>query len=627
MKKLLIHSDNTSFNRDEIFPTPESFRFDVDFDKDVDLYINEKLHDEAEGGLRKKIEKSDILFIKVALSENYLEYLGLRLAYHIRLTKCLGKKAYLPIVFIAEESIQFLGLTCHDPSILLTKGIYLIKETLDDYHKTKKWFNEGRIKPLDDFTSFVNSITILPPANYQTHHSIANEWALVRFTSMFEKDETNPIFINLLNKVQSLDYLNTLHFKYLEAISSREKFNSKRHNIDPIINRIDGMRIGIIDDEGNKGWFEFYDYILSKSNAQALPYSDFRKGESKDELINKVKNWIRSKCIDRDPVDIFIVDLRLHDDDFTEIEFVKLSGIQIIEFINSINPGIQIIISTASNKVWNYQNCLEFGVRHYSVKESPETYNSRRETRALYIHFSKQIYNAARNSFLAGLYRKIKDIKNNNIFINQTGEQASEFAKLTFEKNGLLDQIFNLLALDSTNDSIINQCLLIAFQILEKYCDLDVVASFGNNTEQGNRLSSGSIMTKDGKDSKNIFINLPNQKISSWFDLVNGRFQFQVLDSNETPISFNVFEKMTLMSSYKSGIDASSLVKMITVLYFRDGVSKMDIEKIMGYRYYRSNVAAHLTGKVDPNYKIKAKDIEFFIDVFTDIFKQSMHQP
>ncbi|MBK8644241.1 MAG: hypothetical protein IPN15_19155 [Saprospiraceae bacterium] len=104
MKKLLIHSNNTSFNNTELFPLAEQFVFDVDFDKDVDFYINENLTD---GGLKHKLEKCDIVFIKVSLSKNYLEYLGLRLAYHIRLTKSLGTKAYMPIVLIAEESFQY----------------------------------------------------------------------------------------------------------------------------------------------------------------------------------------------------------------------------------------------------------------------------------------------------------------------------------------------------------------------------------------------------------------------------------------------------------------------------------------------------------------------------------------
>src|SRR5690606_16855469 len=125
----------------------------------------------------------------------------------------------------------------------------------------------------------------------------------------------------------------------------------------------------------------------------------------------------------------------------------------IIKFLKKHNPGIQIVVSTASNKVWNYQKCLEAGVKYYSVKESPETYNNRSETIASYNHFGNQISLAIKDTFLAELFRKIDDIKSNNISSMLTSEQDKEFANLTFGKNGLLDQIFNLLLLDSSNES------------------------------------------------------------------------------------------------------------------------------------------------------------------------------
>lgn len=621
MNKLLIHSNNTFFNRPELFPNGigkvNDFVFDVDFDKDVDLYIDEKLKD---GDLKCKIEAADVVFIKVSLSQNYLEYLGLRLAYHIRLTKSLGVKANIPIFFIAEESFQFLGLTFHEPSILFSGGIYLIKETIEDYHKAIRWFNEGEIKALQDFDKFVTSIQISPPSNYQSHHAIANEWALTRYFSMFEKDETNEWYNNFRKKVLDLDYLKTLHFKYIEAKASRQRFNPKKHAYTPLIGGIENMKLGIIDDEINKGWLEFYKYVLNKSKAQSIPYNDFRKEESKEELLGRLKSWLLESFKSSEPIDLFIIDLRLHDDDFSEQDFDNLSGIQIIRFIKSKNPGVQIVVATASNKVWNFQKCLEYGVKYFSIKESPETYDRRDESRASFIHFSKQITCAAEKSFLAGLFRDIKNLKKANIVTNHTGEKEKGFENLIFGKNGLLDQIFNLLILDSSNEAIINQCLLLSFQVLENYCDLEMVGSFGTDTSSSKRLSSGFVWLKPtGK--KDIFINQPNQKISTWFELVYDKFDFQVEESSETPVSFKVFEKMELISSYKSGLDISSLVKMISVLHFRDNIPRKDIDRIIKLRYYRSNVAAHVTGKIKPEYKkIAADDIAFFIQIFAQLF-------
>jgi DNA-binding NarL/FixJ family response regulator len=227
-----------------------------------------------------------------------------------------------------------------------------------------------------------------------------------------------------------------------------------------------------------------------------MPYTNFQKDEAKVELIKKIENWLREIFNLVDSIDIFIIDLRLHDDDFSEQDFQNLSGIQIIKFLKKYNPGIQVVVSTASNKVWNYQKCLDLGVKYFSVKESPETYNTRSETIASYNHFSNQLSNAVKDIFLAVIFRKIEDLKNNNIFSKITLEKDKKSANLIIEKNGLLDQIFNLLRLDNSDEAIIHQCLLIAFQILENYCELGMVGNFGSDNSSGNRLSSGSIWAK-----------------------------------------------------------------------------------------------------------------------------------
>jgi hypothetical protein len=613
MNKLLIHSNNTTFSNTELFQLSEQFVFDVDFDKDVDFYINDNLID---GSLKQKLENCDIVFIKVSLSKNYLEYLGLRLAYHIRLTKSLGEKANIPIVIIAEESFQYLGLTYPEPSILFTKGIYIIKESLNDYDRTLKWFNDRRIKPLDDFSSFVSSIKINPPANYLSHHSIANEWALARNSKMLENDNESDFYVALQKKVLELDYLKTLHFKHLEAKANRQIFNPKKHTINPIIKGIEGKTFGIIDDELNKGWLELYGYIFNKSKANTFFYTDFNKKDTKVELIEKLKNWILEQINSNSIIDVFLIDLRLHYDDFTEKKFENLSGIFLIKYIKSQNPGIQIVVSTASNKVWSYQKCLEIGVKYFSIKESPETYSTRSESIASYNHFSNQISLASKDSFLAKIFRKINELKINNIFLNVESEKDKEFFNLTFGKNGLLDQIFYLLILDNSNETILNQCLLLAFHVLENYSNLTRVGNFGNDK---NGLSSGYVWLKD-LGQLQVFVT--NQtEISTRLELVYGNIDFQNNPSDTAPISFTAFEKMELRTRFSSGLDATSLIKMISVLHFRENINKTDIEKIIRLRYYRSNVAAHLTGKVRSDKKINANDIVFFVDLFIKLFK------
>jgi hypothetical protein len=47
----------------------------------------------------------EVLFIKDNLSSNYLELLGLRVAYHIRLSSELGNKRFVPIIIISDFDI------------------------------------------------------------------------------------------------------------------------------------------------------------------------------------------------------------------------------------------------------------------------------------------------------------------------------------------------------------------------------------------------------------------------------------------------------------------------------------------------------------------------------------------
>ncbi|MEZ4776600.1 MAG: response regulator [Bacteroidia bacterium] len=457
MKKLLIHSNNTSFNNTELFPLAEQFVFDVDFDKDVDFYINENLTD---GGLKQKLEKCDIVFIKVSLSKNYLEYLGLRLAYHIRLTKSIGTKAYMPIVFIAEESFQYLGLTHPEPSIFFTKGIYLIKESLDDYKKTLKWFIDGRIKPLDDFSSFVNSIIINPPSNYLSHHSIANEWSILRWAKVLgiatEVEALKDVRIN----IESLLYYKFLQAKYpIEAEPDKAAF------------KINGKgRILYIDDEWNKGWNVVLSNYFATSSTEikfeTLKY-DF-KDRSHQDILKECDKKIQSF-----KPDVVLLDLRLSDSDFTNSHNSSLlTGYKVLNAIKLINPGIQVIIFTASNKVWNLLELQANGADGFLLKESPElTINSSYTYEAL-SSLSKQITICLSNAYLKeiwNLFEEIKKVFSKNplttkYFPRHLKEQLNgiKYQNLLLQE---LDAIFEILK--TNNENRYGMAMIMLYKILE----------------------------------------------------------------------------------------------------------------------------------------------------------------
>lgn len=356
MNKLLIHNQNTVLIENQYFTKEEQFYFDVDSDlSDIDIYIHEQL---TTGDLRKKIELAEIIFIKVALTQNYLEYAGIRLAYHIRLTKDLKDKALLPIVFVSEETYEFLGLTCEIPQILFSSGIYLMRDNKVDYRKHLDMFKSSKVRPLNDKETFVSKLKIIPSSNHTSHHSIANEWSLLRWSELLSIELNEPL-TSVKQNVES-----SLYYKYLLALNPIEEKNqltfSKIDSIDKIL---------YIDDEWNKGWKLVLNQLLIKSGASNFKTLEYSFKDSKPEdTIAACKAEINSF----DP-NVVILDLRLCDQDFTIKKTDSLTGYILLDFIKKLNPGIQVIIFSASNKVWNLIELQKAEADDFILKDSPET--------------------------------------------------------------------------------------------------------------------------------------------------------------------------------------------------------------------------------------------------------------
>ncbi len=454
MNKLLIHSNNTSFNRDEFFSLSEQFVFDVDFDKDVDFYIDENL---TNGDLKIKLESTDIVFIKVSLSQNYLEYLGIRLAYHIRLTKSLQEKARVPIVFIGEESVQYLGITYIEPLILFTRGVYLIKESCEEFRKVLKWYNEGKILPLRDFDGFIKSINIFPPANYQSHHSIANEWSLLRWSKVLELVAHDNLLERVKRNIESL-----LYYKFLQSKYPIEE------EPDKAIFKIEGKgKILYIDDEWNKGWNVVLKNFFSPSDIEFETLETDFKDKSQEEIIrNCLKKLVESKP------DIVLLDLRLSDIDFHLNKSKELTGYKLLRSIKEANRGMQVIIFTASNKVWNLIELQLAGADGFILKEAPELSINKSYSKDSLSSLKNQIQVSLSNSYLKEIWGLSTDIKK---AFSKNPLTVKHFPKsLPDQVNGLkyqylllseLDALFEIL--NTNNENRYGHAMIMLYKIVE----------------------------------------------------------------------------------------------------------------------------------------------------------------
>ena len=118
---ILIHNNNTSKKLQSLFEKDNIINFDYNNEKYK--YLDEYISKEIISKLQEKT--FDIVFIKDNLSSSYLELIGLRVAYHIRLSPSLKDKKYVKIVILSEVDSYFLNKVSKLARILFTENIGL----------------------------------------------------------------------------------------------------------------------------------------------------------------------------------------------------------------------------------------------------------------------------------------------------------------------------------------------------------------------------------------------------------------------------------------------------------------------------------------------------------------------
>lgn len=413
------------------------------YDDDLD----ERCHKQLE-----VIEKEDFdfLLLPVSVTQNFTEFSGLILAHHIRLSSS-EKLRNVPILFYGYiDQIKLLKLTPF-ARILLTENVVYVDLTKYDYNKIADAIKRFKIRAFD-INKFIETIELHPPANYDTHHSIDNEYALIRWSKHIGCYDKLP-------EQFRKEFDSRLYFKYLNVKNNVEEINDKKQfSLSPQSK----TTILLIDDEELKGWGVFYKSYFQFSPNLKLVCSeiDFKNIQEKSILIEQIKEKINVI-----KPDVVLLDLRLIDTDFEEtIEPEQLTGIRVIETIKEVNRGIQVIVTTASNKAWNFNLAKQKGAYDFIIKDGFDdpAKGIKRLKEAIEVC-------AKRAKFLKEVYSKIYDIKNlitNNPYAHSNDD--------TFRKvlNNNLDLAFELLDLSigiEGKERLTSFAYLQFFLLIEEY--------------------------------------------------------------------------------------------------------------------------------------------------------------
>lgn len=325
-------------------------------DEDFDFYVR-KWFSELE---------YDALYIPLCFGKVLSDYNGLRLAIHIRCTKSVNQNK--PIyIYSPVPSSFFVQSKYFD--ILKTKGVKLI-----NMRPQKIIDSLGSIQSLseNDIKHEMEKVHLPVPQNYEDSHSIANEWAIYRWATATESEDS--AIENVANTIKS-----NLYFKHLTTIyppseidrikEDKLKFHDQLSGIsDSLIEQKD-INILYVDDEADKGWSEIMATIIHDvNNIRGFNYlGEELKSLSQQAIIDQVVNRVIE-----DSINILLLDFRLHKKDLDSQNIDEITSVQILKRIKEFNPGIQVIIFSATNKVWNLLALQKYGADGFIIKEGPE---------------------------------------------------------------------------------------------------------------------------------------------------------------------------------------------------------------------------------------------------------------
>ena len=273
----------------------------------------------------------NVIFINAELTDP-MNYAGIWLAYHIRLSTELGDLRFAPIVLLCDDDLAYIGKNLRNDSYLIqiffTPSIFLstFEGAIDKY--------KDRISKLNSenyHDGFVEKIEIKRPKSISNSHDATNEWAIYKWASLL--DAKSEALKKNATKIE-----NDIFFKYILAKNKIKKEDKTQ----TCLKNIKNARILYIDDEYTKGWGDILGNLFADNKFKIFQKFD----DDKENLISNIKSSID----DFDP-DIIILDFRLHQLDHDEhIDLKSITSVEVIDYVRAKNPGIKCIVMSATSR-------------------------------------------------------------------------------------------------------------------------------------------------------------------------------------------------------------------------------------------------------------------------------------
>ena len=459
-KRLFIEEDiNISNELDDYF----FFRSRLDFNtlnkNHITIFNKDSefgLHNLIKGSLSNVMYKG--IFIPLCFGNSLSDFNGLRLATEIRCTNTINQCT--PIFIYGFVGIEYLLQNEHF-NILKTKGVELVE------YRKKAFHNVTSLKtnPITSFelTNEIRKLELNPPKNYLDNHSIANEWSILRwYNAIFE----SGIIDYIPDEIEAIESKinSNLYYKYLTC---RNPINDKRSLKDKDLKLKNNGKILYIDDENEKGWNELFCALLYNGQINKVENYESLGSEFKELSSDEIINLSVNKAKD---FDLVILDFRLTGEDFYEGDPKKITGYRILEKIKAHNKGIQVVIFSATNKVWNLQALQKAGADGFIVKESPENSMDSQFTIQSIKNIIETIDSCLERKYLKELVelkKSIESVFKLNPLVKYYPNNFSCLRGIQYQNLLLLELTSMFDILNSQNENRYNHAMLMQFKLIE----------------------------------------------------------------------------------------------------------------------------------------------------------------
>lgn len=276
------------------------------------------------------------------------------------------------VKFIYELEETKIQSIINQERISREKNIDEIKPKLVELENKLEEIELEEIIGLEDLEKIKNNIAYIQRSlsTYYSADLIDERKKLLETKTLIEEQLTEIKHGNLLietAKNQIDENLKTLN-KEIENILTTLKIsyeNSSKYFDKDIKTNIKYRAPGIlyIDDNANNGWHEIISKMLEGSTIQTVvPDKEYQ-----NDITKLYEEQIKIKI--NDSISLIMLDLRLYDEDNRSADIQNISGKKLLDIIRLNHKGIPILITTASNKVWSYEELMQAGADAYWIKE------------------------------------------------------------------------------------------------------------------------------------------------------------------------------------------------------------------------------------------------------------------